>query len=48
MNPHELRKRVGEHTHTQARRSFIHIDKRRVEKKELASLIVRKELSSYK
>ena len=37
MNPQELRKKVGEHTHTQARRS-IHIREKRVEKKK-ASLM---------
>ena len=31
----------------QARKSFTHIEKRRVEKNIFASLIIRKELSSY-
>ena len=37
MNPNELTKKVGAHTHKQ--RSFTHIEKSRVEKKKLASLI---------
>ena len=39
MNPQELRKKVGEHTHTKARRSFTHTREKRVEKKKLPSLI---------
>ena len=45
MKPQELRKKVGEHTHTSKER-HTHTREKRVEKKE-ASLMLRKDLSSY-